>query len=215
MPAASRTFTARHVQLTRAVLAAAAALMITFSADHSASVGLSVFSGFAVATGLVLALAAFLVLPAGHRWPTLVIAGASLVLGMAGGLPPIRTDGLFFGLVIAWAALTGLVELIAGIRSRGSDGARDAVITGAAGLLLAGVLAVLPWGFAYEYTTPAGEAASLTGIILGVGVFGAYTAIVAVLLGIAGLTPRVDRPARADAATDADIDRLADHGGHA
>jgi hypothetical protein len=46
MPAATRTFTARHVQLTRAALAAVAAVMITFSPDHSASVGLAVFAGF-------------------------------------------------------------------------------------------------------------------------------------------------------------------------
>jgi len=215
MPAASRTFTARHVQLTRAALAAAAALMITFSSDHSASVGLSVFGGFAIATGLVLALAAVFVHPAGRRWPSSIMAAASLVLGMFAGLPPLRSDGLFFGLVIGWAALTGLVELVAGIRAKGGDGARDATIIGGAGLLLAVLLALVPAGFVQEYTTPQGETTALTGIILGVGLFGAYAAIVAVFLGIAGLTPAARKSVQAHAETDAGTESLADHGGDA
>ena len=44
MSAPARAFTVRHVQLLRALFAAAAAVMITFSPDHSAAVGLSVFS---------------------------------------------------------------------------------------------------------------------------------------------------------------------------
>ena len=52
----ARTFDVRHVQLARAAFAALAAIMITFSPDHSALVGMSVFSGFAIATGLVLLL---------------------------------------------------------------------------------------------------------------------------------------------------------------
>lgn len=215
MPAASRTFTARHVQLTRAALAAAAALMITFSSDHSASVGLSVFGGFAVATGLVLALAAVIVHPAGHRWPSFIMAGASLVLGMFAGLPPLRSDGLFFALVISWAVLTGVVELIAGIRAKGADGARDARIIGGVGLLLAVLLALVPAGFVQEYTTPQGEPTTLTGIILGVGLFGAYAAVVAVFLGIAGLTPAARKSVQAHAETDAGTESLADHGGDA
>ena len=46
----ARTFEVRHVQLGRALFAAVAAIMITFSADHSAEVGLAVFSGWAIAT---------------------------------------------------------------------------------------------------------------------------------------------------------------------
>ncbi|HZU93558.1 MAG TPA: acyl-CoA synthetase, partial [Microbacterium sp.] len=53
MSAPARTFTVRNVQLVRALFAAVAAAMITFSPDHSAAIGLSVFSGFAIATALV------------------------------------------------------------------------------------------------------------------------------------------------------------------
>ncbi|UWF77486.1 MULTISPECIES: acyl-CoA synthetase [Microbacterium] len=190
MPAPSRPFTARHVQLSRAALAAVAALMITFSPDHSAAVGLSVFGGFAIVTAFVLALAAWSAYPAGRRWPAVAIAVISIIVGMAGSIPSWRSETLFFVLVIAWALLTGLVELLAGIRHRGSEGARDAMITGALGILLAAALLLVPAGFAQPYTVDGAGTFTLTGIILGVGLFGGYAAIVAVFLGIAGLTPR-------------------------
>lgn len=214
MPAAPLTFTARHVQLTRAVLAAVAALMITFSPDHSATVGLSVFGGFAIATALVLLLAAILVNRGTRRWPALIMSGVSFVLGMAASIPSLRSVTLFFVVVIVWAAVTGLVELIAGIRFKNADGARDAVITGGAGLLLAVLLLVIPAGLVHEYMTPQGETMVLTGIILGVGTFGGYAAIVAVLQGIAGFTPNAKKAVQAQARTDAGGDRLAE-GGHA
>jgi len=73
---------------------------------------------------------------------------------------------------------------------------------GAFGILLAGALLLIPAGFLQEYTIDKAGTFLLSGIILGVGLFGGYAAIVAVFLGIAGLTPR-----RADAvagpATDA------------
>lgn len=214
MPA-ERTFTARHVQLTRAALAAVAALMITFSPDHSASVGLPVFGGFVIATALVLVLAAIIAYPAGHRWPAVIIAGISFVLGMTAGIPAIRSDALFFGLVIAWAASTGLVELIHGIRSKGTEGARDATLIGSLGLLLALLLALVPAGFVQESVTPEGGTSTLTSIVIGVGLFGAYAAIIAVFLGIAGLTPGARKAVQTDAEKDAGTDRLADHGGYA
>lgn len=215
MPAAPLTFTARHVQLSRAVLAAVAALMITFSPDHSAAVGLSVFGGFAIATALVLVLGAILVYRGTRRWPVLIMSGVSFVLGMTASIPALRSDTLFFVVVIAWAAVTGIVELFSGIRFKGTEGARDAVLVGGAGLLLALVLLFIPVNLVHEYMTPQGETMSLTGIILGVGTFGGYAAVVAVLQGIAGLTPNAKKTVQAEARAGAGVDRLADEGGPA
>lgn len=200
MPAPSRPFTARNVQFARAALAAVAALMITFSPDHSAPIGLSVFGGFAIVTAVVLALAAGLVYPAGRRWPAVLMAAIALVTGMAGSVPPWRTEDLFFVLVITWALLSGLVELIAGIRTRGEDGARDAITIGALTMLMGVALLLIPSGFVQPYTIDKVGTFELTGIILGVGMFGGYAAIVAVFLGIAALTPRAKG---VDAAADA------------
>ncbi|MBO9625919.1 MAG: acyl-CoA synthetase [Microbacterium sp.] len=192
MSATARTFTVRHVQLARALFAAAAALMITFSPDHSAAVGLSVFSGFALTTGLLLALSAWLVLPEGRRWPYVLLAVVDILAGMATGIPPWRTDDVFFVVVIAWALIAGLIELLAGLRLRRENDktARDAISVGAFGLLLGVLLLLIPARFAQPYAIAGAGDFVLTGIILGVGMLGGYAAIVAVFLGIAGLTPK-------------------------
>lgn len=211
MSAPARTFTVRHVQLVRALLAAAAAVMITFSADHSAAVGLSVFSGFAITTALVLVFAAWLVFPAGARWPYITMAVVSFLAGMAGAFPAWRTNDLFFVVVIAWGLVTGAIELIAGLRARRSaaDGARgaitarDSITVGAFGILLGLVLLAIPAGFEQPYAIKDAGEFVLTGIILGVGMLGGYTAILAVFLGIAGLTPK-----RADAVATASENEL-------
>lgn len=207
---ATRTFTLRHVQLARAAFAAVAALMITFSADHSANVGLSVFSGFVLVTALIHMLTAWLVAPEGWRWPFVLLAVVSILTGMAGGVPAWRSTPLFFVVVIAWGALTGLIELLAGIRARrlardGSvpavvaDGARDAILIGALGLALAVGLLCVPTTYALRYSIEEAGSFTLTGITLAVGIFGAYAAVVAVFLGIAGLSPRSRTPIDAGA----------------
>lgn len=192
MSAPARAFTMRHVQLLRALFAAVAALMITFSSDHSAPVGLSVFSGFVFVTALVQVLAAWLVLPEGSRWPQIVLAALGVIAGMASGIPAWRSDDLFFAVVSIWAIVSGGVELLAGIRARriADPFARDAVTIGALGILLGVVLLLIPAGFVQEYTIDKAGTFLLSGIILGVGMFGGYAAIVAVFLGIAGLTPK-------------------------
>ncbi|KJQ52854.1 hypothetical protein [Microbacterium sp. SA39] len=196
MSAPARAFTMRHVQLLRALFAAIAALMITFSSDHSSPVGLSVFSGFVFVTALVQVLAAWLVLPEGSRWSYVLLAALGVIAGMATGIPAWRSDDLFFVVVSAWALLSGGIELLAGFRARRTADplARDAVTVGAFGILLGIVLLLIPAGFIQEYTIDKAGTFLLSGIILGVGMFGGYAAIVAVFLGIAGLTPK-----RADA----------------
>ncbi|MFJ4999014.1 acyl-CoA synthetase [Microbacterium sp. NPDC088619] len=196
MSAPARAFTVRHLQLLRALFAAAAAVMITFSPDHSAAVGLSVFSGFVLTTGLVMIVAAWLVYPAGQRWPSVVFALLSFAAGMTAGVPAWRTEDLFFVVVIAWSVTTGILELVVGLRARraGEPNARDSITLGVFGLLLAVLLIAIPAGFVQPYAIDGAGAFELTGIILGVGMFGGYAAVVAVFLGIAGLTPK-----RADA----------------
>ncbi len=198
-----RTFEVRHVQLARALFAALAAIMITFSPDHSAAVGLSVFSGFAIATGLVLLLAVWLVYPAGRRAPTVLMGIVTILAGMVGGLIGLRTTAMFFVLVIAWAAITGIIELVSGIRGRrattptfgdprpADPHARDAITVGILSLILAVAVAVVPAGYSLDYViADAGRSFTLTGITIAVGIFGGYAAIIAVFLGIAGFSPR-------------------------
>lgn len=210
---ATRTFDVRHVQLARAAFAALAAIMITFSPDHSAPVGLAVFSGFAIATGFIWFLAVWLVYPAGRRWPATLLGILTLLAGMATGIGVWRTNEGFFIAVIAWAVATGVVELVAGWRGlrpaavrpeeerfaappMPRSEARDAVTIGILTLVLAVGLALVQPGYALDYyIEDAHQGFTLTGITIGVGIFGGYAAIVAVYLAIAGFSPRA-QPAR-------------------
>ncbi|WP_230206536.1 acyl-CoA synthetase [Microbacterium gorillae] len=212
MPAASTpTYTVRHVALARALFAAIAAIMITFTSDHSAAVGLSVFGGFAIATALVWGLAVWLVYPAGRRTAPILLALISFVAGMVASAPLLRHDVTFFVVVISWAALSGLVELIWGLRERRIDAlrpqARDAVTLGVITLVLTAATAVVPVGYDLPYyVKDADQEFSLTGIIIAVGIFGGYAAVIAVYEAISGFSPQ--RPAAvpaADGVTAADI----------
>jgi uncharacterized membrane protein HdeD (DUF308 family) len=209
-PAPARTFEVRHVQLARAVVAALAAIMVTFSPDHSAGVGLAVFSGFAIVTGLVHALAAWLVHPAGRRWTSSTLAALSLLAGMVAGVASWRSTAMFFVVVVAWALATGIVEAVAAWRRR-SDGAesasRDGVVVGVLTVVLGIALLFVPPQYALEYyLEDAGRSFTLTGITIAVGVFGGYAAIVAVFLGIAGLSPRRAAAPTADRPRDEEVD---------
>ena len=208
---ADRSFHVRHVQLARAAFAAIAAVMVTFSPDHSAVIGLSIFSGFALATGLVLVAAGWFVYTVDTRWPSVGIGTLSVIAGMAAGIAQLRNDTMFFVIVIIWALLTGLVETITGARAlraaRGlprTDAARtesrDSVTVGILTILLGLGLLLVPTTYALRYTIEDANATfTLTGIIIGVGIFGAYAAIVAVYLAIAGLSPRKPAPVLTEA----------------
>lgn len=181
----------RHVQLLRAGFAALAAVMVTFSADHSAPLGLSVFSGFAIATALVLILAAWLTYPAGSRAPIVTQAVFTLVAGMVGGLGGFRTPEMLFSVIISWALITGFVEAITGFRATrprtadARDGITIGVLTMALGLVLIAVIFFAPQPYSVE-----GQDFVLTSTIVAVGIFGGYVAVIAVFLAIAGFSPR-------------------------
>lgn len=201
---AARAFQLRHLQLARALFAAIAAVMITFSADHSAAVGLAVFSGFAVATALVLLLSAWLVYPKGRRAVVIVVGLLTAIAGVVSGAPALRTTEAFFLIVVSWAVVTGLIEGIAGLRAlrrapRGSaerSEARDALTVGVVGLVLAVGMLLVPMQYALPYyIADADQTFTLTGITIAVGLFGAYAAIVAVYLAIAAFSPRREQVA--------------------
>ncbi len=137
----------------------------------------------------------------------------SIIAGMVAGVPLIRTPELFFVVVIAWGVVTGFAEASIGwfarrtARESGTaqerSEARDAITVGALGLVLGVALAFVPAQYALRYhIDEAHQTFVLTGITIGVGILGAYAAIVAVYLGIAGFSPRRIEPERhPDAAT--------------
>ncbi len=193
----ARAFDVRHLQLARAAFAALAAVMVTFSSDHSAPLGLGVFSGFALATGLVFAVAAWLVFPRDERMVPVLLASVSILAGLVSSVGVWRTTGVFFGVVIAWALVSGLIELLGALRDRRAGrtaGARDGVLVGILGLVLAAVLLLTPMQYALDYDITGAGSFTLTGITIAVGLFGGYAAVVAVFLAIAGFSPRRPEP---------------------
>lgn len=181
-------------QLLRAVPAAIAAGVITFSLDHSAPLGLTVFGAFAVLTGLlaVVFVPRTLADDRVSRLNFLVSGVVSLLAGAAAlvfvGTGTAAVPALFIT-VIVWALLTGVLELYSGFRVRGrSPFARDWMTVGGATVLLGIVFLLVPPGLDQHYTGPDGVDRSLTASIVTVGVFGAYAAIIAVLLIIGGFS---------------------------
>lgn len=174
--------------------AAIAAGVITFSVDHSAPLGLTVFGAFAVVTGLlaVIFVPRTLADDRGSRLNFLLSGVVSLLAGVAAlFLAATGTSALpgLFITVIVWALLTGVLELYSGFRLRGrSPFARDWMTIGGATVLLGVVYLLVPPGLDQHYTGPDGIDRSLTASIVTVGIFGAYAAIVAVLLIIGGLS---------------------------
>ncbi len=178
------------VPVARAVPALALAVVIAFTADHSASLGYVTFGVFAVIAGAILAASALRLGARGvTRTVTFVQGIVTILAGIvalslpAGGLP------FFVFLLSAFAATTGFLELYLGLRSRGRDrSARDWVFVGALTAVLAIVVLLVPPEFQQAFTGPDKIARELTASVIIVGALGAYWAILGVYLVIAGLS---------------------------
>lgn len=161
----------------RAVPALAVGLAITFTADHSAQLGLVMLGVFGLSSALVLLgtslrMTAAEPLRALHR-------GLALIAALAGSLSFVGAATLGAALPVlllligGYAVLAGALELVWGIRHRArSPLARDAVVVGVGTLALAVVVALV--------ADP----------VSAVGFIGAYGIVLGVFLIIAVLSLR-------------------------
>ncbi|MET1016703.1 MAG: DUF308 domain-containing protein [Leifsonia flava] len=184
-------YSARYwiVPVVRAVLAFLPAIAITFIPDHSADFGLLVFGCWALVSGVVLGALALRTLSGLARTLFVVNGIVSAVAGLlalsfqGAGLP------LYLYLVSVWAAITGFVELYAGIRERARStraaGARrsDARPSVARDWITGGALTAI-FAIAYLLLPP--------NAVVSVGLFGAYLVILGVYLAIAGFSLKWD-----------------------
>jgi uncharacterized membrane protein HdeD (DUF308 family) len=163
------------VPVLRAVIALIPAAMITFTPDHSAEFGLVTFGGFALVSGLLMAILSARTLDDRVARSLFLVQG--IVGAVAGGLAlGFHSGGLgfFLYLVSVWGAVTGFLELYSGFRVRGrAASARDWLVVGAATAVLALAFLVLP-----------------PHAVVSVGLFGAYLVMLGVYLLIAGLSLR-------------------------
>jgi uncharacterized membrane protein HdeD (DUF308 family) len=160
------------VPVVRGLIALVPAAVITFSQNHSPEFGLLVFGVWAIVAGLVVgALSMRLVADRGIRSLFVVTAVVTVVAGLLavsvpGGLP------FLLYLVSVWAAVTGFVELYAGLRARGrTAAARDWIAAGGLTAVLAIVFLLLP-----------------PDAVTTVGLLGGYLVILGVYLVIGGLS---------------------------
>jgi uncharacterized membrane protein HdeD (DUF308 family) len=161
------------------MIAVIPAVIITFNRDHSAQLGLIVFGAFAVASGLLLVLASARTLTVAADRSLFLING--IVSMVAGGVAlgfNAGGHGFLLFIVSVWAAVTGFLEIYAGIRVRKRAlPAKDWLFTGIATAALSLLFVLLP-----------------PNQVVSVGMFGAYLVFLAVFLPIAGLSLKWDSP---------------------
>ena len=167
------------VPVGRALIALVPAVVITFNRDHSADLGLLAFGAFALASGLLLVVAGPRTLTVATDRSLFLIQG--IVSMVAGGVAlgfHAGGHGFFLFLVSVWGAVTGFLEIYAGIRIRKRAlPAKDWLFTGIGAAVLALLFLLLP-------PNP----------VVSVGLFGAYLVFLAVFLPIAGLSLKWDAP---------------------
>lgn len=162
------------ILIVRAVIALVAAMVITFSSNHAAVVGLIVFMGFGFAlAGVLMFSIPFVGLHGVAKTTTGIFSISSAVAAglaaamMGAGLPALLV------VVSTWAAIAAAMELYAGYRSTDKALSREWLSMGVLTAVLAIVMAVVPMNEVYA-----------------VGIFGAYAAIIGVFQVIAGISLR-------------------------
>ena len=183
--------------IARAVPAAALALVITFSADHSARFGLLTFGVYGIVAGLVLGVVAWLRLADSRVRPYfLTQAAVSLVAGLgallvSSGHSSSSEVRLLFLIVTIFLAVTGFLELYSGARSRRRFVASgDWIGVGALTVIAALAFVLIPPDYRQNYSGPDHVKRVLDSSVVAVGALGAWAAVSTVFLVIAGLSAK-------------------------
>ena len=178
------------VPVLRAVPLLGLAAAITFNPDHSPQVGLLTFGAAAVVGGAVLAVGSALRLADRSSRTIAVLQG--VVGAVIGALCLVFSHGqlpVLVAFVTAWAVITGVLELLTGLRRRRrSPLARDWTSVGVLTLVLAVVYLVVPPDYSQQLGGIEQIEGELTSSTVLVGILGAYGALVGVFLVIAGLS---------------------------
>lgn len=182
----------------RALPALVLGLVITFSQDHSATLGLVGFGVFAIVTASVL-LASGLRADRSVRGIVLVQGVVTAVAGIAALVLPGGGIGYLVTVVSAWAIVAGALEAVNGIRFRRARlAARDWLFSGVLTAMLGLVFLLVPQDYADSYAvegaTGGTVAGTVTADILLVGILGAWAIILGVQLAIAAFSLRAPRP---------------------
>lgn len=184
-PGASRPW---GVLILRAIPSAIVALVITFSADHSTTLGFVAVGAWALVTAIVLAFGAM----RGQLSRSTFVAHAALLA--AGGVAALvlfaQPVAVLLFLVSTLLGVTGLLELVGGIVLRRASETHDRIFVGGVTVATAIAVLLIPADYNQVISIPDKVVPPLTASVIVVGLFGAYCAIVAVYLVIAGLSSK-------------------------
>lgn len=173
--------------LLRAATAVVLALVVTFSAEHSPQLGFVTLAVFGAASGGILIVGAV----RGEFDRAFLAVGTASLVGAAVACVLIGAGvATLLFVVSAFFAVTGILELVIGLRVRSNPASRDWIFVGALGAVLAVVTLFVPADFrqAITLSDPGKVVPDLTASTIVVGLLGAYWAIVGVYLAIAGLS---------------------------
>lgn len=190
----------RILMIVRALIAAVAAIVVTFVQNRPGEFAVAALEGFLIAS------LAYFVAEALVRGlnPTRVLLGLVALAGAVLALVlPGSPDARFHLALLLWAAAAGIIELVGGLLGRRRDAAdaRDQITIGALTCVLALASLIVSPEYALDYfVEEAGQSFTLTGTIVGVGLFGGWAAIVAVYLGIGAFSPAPTNTVAKDAA---------------
>jgi uncharacterized membrane protein HdeD (DUF308 family) len=163
----------RIVTAARAVAAAALAVVITFTADHSPTFGLLVFGVFQIVQGAIVGVGVRAVARSrAGRLILLARAALGVLLGTAALALPYAGLGTLVLLVTVASLVLGALEVLSGLRREDAGPwSRDAIAVGGLTAVVGLLLSVLP-----------------PDAVFLVGLLGAWGAVVAVYLGIAAVS---------------------------
>lgn len=193
----------------RALVSAAVAAVITFSAVHDARLGLGALAAVAIVPPVVELAVRRGGTGGSERVSLLVRLIAGVVAGLGAIVAAIVLPGIqvFVYLACGWALVTGAAEgaaaIVARRRGRPFDGLIPGIVTVALGL---GVLLV-PVNLRQETRLDNGAVAYLDASVVVVGLFGAYAAVMAVYLAISAASSRAGSGSRAAAGATGNEDR--------
>lgn len=162
------------VPVARAIPFIVTALVITFSPNHSAQVGLFAYGVLAIVSGLIVALLSWRTIEVRSTRVVFLVQGVASVLFGALALG-FNAGGLGFLLFCATmnSAIGGFLELYAGLKAGKNPAGRDWAVVGGLTVVFALVLIFFP-------TDP----------VFAVGMLGAYSAVIGLFLVIGGLSLR-------------------------
>lgn len=152
-------------------------MFITFSADHSAQIGLIALAIFAIGLAILNVAVALIQSRGVAAIESIPLSVISLTIGLFAAFLVFQADnegkiGAFIALVTTWGLLAGVMELYQSRKTRGTSASRDYLISAVLALLLGVLFLVAPLD-----------------IISAVGFFGAYLVLSAVHIGIAAASP--------------------------